>query len=64
MTKTKDYLEENNIMEICKHCNSAHILSIDENSDSVMCGNCGTIDYVKEVTEKEYEQILNSDVII
>lgn len=63
MKLTKDELEEQGLMEICKHCNSPYILDIDR-GENVMCNDCGTVDYTKYVTEQEFSEIKESDTIV
>jgi RNase P subunit RPR2 len=68
---TSDELEDKGLMVICKHCNSANIVEMKEinmptiSSKTIeVCNNCGTVDYTQIVTEKEFENISKSEVII
>lgn len=61
----KDKLENEELYEICKVCNSADIREIDLGNykQSVYCGNCDTADYTKVVTEEEFNRLQNSEII-
>lgn len=53
-------LEENNMYEICKHCESLNIIDI--NDEDVWCTNCETMNYTRFVTEEELIKIQKQDV--
>lgn len=50
MRKTSDELENEGLIEICKACNS---INLKEHGKHVICGDCGSKDFTKEIKEEE-----------
>lgn len=50
---TKDEMEEEGILEVCKNCNSIHL--IEHSDNQIECRDCGAVNYTKFVKEEEYE---------
>jgi len=51
MKKTKEELEEEGILEICKNCGSLHL--IEYSADQVECRDCGAVNYTSYIKESD-----------
>jgi hypothetical protein len=49
---SNEELEENGLMEVCKHCNSLHV-TIEPNGDKY-CNSCGIVNFTEVVTEEAW----------
>lgn len=50
---TNEELEEQGLVEVCKHCGSLHITV--EDGDRHYCNECGIVNYTEIISEDEYE---------
>lgn len=55
MSKIGDRLEEEGKLEVCGSCGSLFLIELSR-ANKVMCGDCGTTDFTKEIEEENYEQ--------
>lgn len=46
-------MEEEGILEVCKNCNSIHL--VEHSDNQIECRDCGAVNYTKFVKEDEYE---------
>lgn len=53
MEYTNDELEEQGLIEVCKHCGSPNITIEVDNQH--YCNSCGIVDYVEIISEEEFE---------
>lgn len=49
---TNEELEDQGLLEACKHCNSLHI-TIEPNGDKY-CNSCGIVNFTITITEEEW----------
>lgn len=49
MGKSKEELEEEGLLEVCKNCGSLHL--IEHSPDQVECRDCGAVNYTVYIEE-------------
>ena len=51
MAKSKEELEDEGLLEICKNCSSLHL--IEHSHDQVECRDCGAVNYTTYIKESD-----------
>lgn len=55
MNKTKEELEEEGLLEICKNCGSLHL--IEHSPDQIECRDCGAVNYTTYINETDIKTV-------